>query len=221
MSRKRKAPSDESPPAATSKSLKMETANEDADYKYDGTGGFINRMLDAPSTRPNGKKGRPKTSGRDKLRDKSGHIKGKSTTASNPAAEALDLGPCLLAPVDNSGNRINQGRPEEKLTQEFAEGRKSSYAKSYHITWAAKNGHIPTLPGGVQTEYSHRCHQKTCVNEDHGIWELGKDNKARERCKASNGGSHQVRLGAGGNFEVVSVRCPHDPPCLSAASVVA
>jgi hypothetical protein len=79
--------------------------------------------------------------------------------------------------------------------------------KSYHITWVAWAGE--DIPAGLQ--YSHRCHQPTCIEPSHGTWETDEENKDRNRCKGS---SHIIL-----SHQAIAITlCDHSPePCLSAA----
>ena len=167
-------------------------------YPVAKKGSAVNDLLGVGGERR--PRGPPKKSGLQRLKDKSLVVKGTATVKSNPIARHLGLGDCKLA-APPSQDRGTNGRPYEKV------GGKNFL--TYHLTWAASNGKIPAVTESGATEYSHRCHRKMCIEEKHGVWETGTQNKARAVC--DGGRSHQKVDG-----EWVT-KCPHDPSCLSGA----
>jgi hypothetical protein len=161
------------------------------------TGAAVNAILDIQAEAR--ARGAPKKSGLQRLTDKSRVVKGAATVKSNPVAVSFGLGDCLIAapPRQDRGTR---GRPYEKVA--------GSNILTYHLTWAAANGRIPVVSDSVPTEYSHRCHNFMCIEERHGVWETGSQNKARAVC--ARDGSHRQD----GEGRWVG-SCPHDPPCLT------
>jgi hypothetical protein len=82
--------------------------------------------------------------------------------------------PCLLSTCSLDGRR----RPQRAMRIKLHEKNSKINFRSYHITWIAKYGPIP-----LDLDYSHRCHQPTCVEPSHGIWENNQDNHSRNACK--------------------------------------
>lgn len=80
--------------------------------------------------------------------------------------------------------------------------------KAYHVTWCQAN---PDQALNPNLDYSHRCHNKTCVEPTHGVWETVPQNNSRNKCQ---GGSH-VFL-PNGRYLLL---CPHDPSCLVAIQI--
>ncbi|KAI0873580.1 hypothetical protein GGS24DRAFT_501604 [Hypoxylon argillaceum] len=108
----------------------------------------------------------------------------KILTAATPSPFlAAAAAPCLLAPL---GAVENRGRPSHSLTIP-ADGDlqpRQFQAAAYHVTWCARANQPP--PGG-RVEYSHRCHQKRCVEPTHGVWETRAENRSREACRVVGG----------------------------------
>ena len=118
--------------------------------------------------------------------------------------------PCEIAPPDPS---YTTNRPRHRGIRATINGKTSRRATmTYHLTWVAEYGLIPSGNGGARLEFSHRCHQSCCINPKHGGWELPGLNKAREQCRPERGGSHTIGEGGGS-----VLRCPHGTPCLSVA----
>lgn len=109
-------------------------------------------------------------------------------------AEPLGVRPCLIS----THSVDSRGRAQRSIR---FQGRKIHF-RPWHLVWIANNG---PAPAGLQ--YSHRCHQRNCVEPDHGVWETDLQNKSRNRCANA---SH-VFLPDGKKI----VLCDHDPCCLS------
>lgn len=160
------------------------------------------------------KRGAPVKAGKEQVRSKAAVILAKSQPLSNPVAEALGLGPCMIvAPTDTA--RTNN-RPHEKLSAVLGHRkREAHYVPSYHITWAAEYGAPSDVPVGWG--YSHRCHQKWCVAPGHGTWESNRANQERNSC--ADGKSHFL-LSRAGERHLLRI-CPHTVggECLSGTAV--
>lgn len=144
--------------------------------------------------RPGGRK--PK-SGRQMLEDAATVIINSAIVKSNPTAEQLGLGPCLLS----SGTRGRGSRPQHFFTARVREdGSEVKFAAmSYHVTWIVYNECLPPAVSGIG--FSHRCHESHCVQPSHGVWEDLPTNKGRDICRGGVG---------------VAV-CVHDPCCVCAS----
>ena len=143
------------------------------------------------------KGGRRPKSGRKVIEDAAVTIIATATTAANPAAAALGLGPCLLGKGIGKNGEGGRGRPRKQLTGALGPNGESQQfaAMEYHITWCAAEGKPP--PGVPGLGWSHRCHNPGCVEPKHGLWELWEKNRERDTCAEEDAGP-----------------CPHDPPCV-------
>lgn len=170
--------------------------------KSGGVGDQLNVMIGAPAgPKTPGTRGAPPKSGVQCIRDIAYNAKRGAKAKSNPVARSLGLGDCLLAPMPTQ-DRGTKVRPYVKIRKQNR--------LTYHVTWAATFGKIPAVSESVSTEYSHRCHRPNCIEERHGCWETGEQNKARARC--AGGSSHSLVNGVWQQY------CQHDPPCLSGSA---
>jgi hypothetical protein len=190
-----------------------------ANYEYsiatqqsltDFQGRFLNLLWHKPAEAR--ARGAPVKAGKSQIQAKAKIILAKAKDVSNPVAEALNLGPCMI--VEPTDKHRTSNRPFEKLSAAIGHRKHTGHnCLSYHITWVAENGEIPRVEGGA--EYSHQCHQKWCVNPKHGQWENGAANKRRNIC--ADGRSHFL-LDNGGIRHLVKI-CTHQPECLSGTLV--
>ena len=141
-------------------------------------------------------------SGVDQVKRNAKTILLKSDELNNVAAEAENLGPCQISTAG-----VRKGRPTHGIWWTNLDGQRvRKNFRSYHITWAAEYGRIPSH--NLNLQYSHRCHKNDCVEARHGVWEGESRNIGRNACV---GRSHLV-LPDG----TCILQCTHDPPCLSA-----
>ncbi|KAL9627354.1 MAG: hypothetical protein Q9164_007630 [Protoblastenia rupestris] len=70
---------------------------------------ILNQLLQRPRPPPTSRAGGTGKSGRDQIRDNARQIRSEATVQSNPAAEQLGLGPCLLSTNSVDG----RGRPQK------------------------------------------------------------------------------------------------------------
>lgn len=143
-----------------------------------------------------GRRGRPAASGQDKIVKAANKERAEAAKTPNPAAEALGLGPCELAALNES---YATNRPRHRGISATIGGRTVRRAVfTYHLTWVAQFGLIPSGNHGERLEYSHYCHQPCCINPQHGGFEPSAVNKTREGCR---GGVAASGCGL------------HNPPC--------
>lgn len=150
--------------------------------------------------------------GKAQICDKAKYIRDRAKTSSNPVAKGIQLNECLLSAP--TGCQSSNARPRVKITTTLGHRVRSEHnVPSYHLTWCAANG-CPDTPNGH--EYSHRCHQPSCVQPLHGVWESSRDNKRRNVC--ANGKSHMLLRNQAADSYLIKL-CPHEPECLSGTVV--
>jgi hypothetical protein len=160
-------------------------------------------------------------SGRQIVRHHAAQIRARAVEKPNFIAEELNMGACQVATMTTRRN----GRPAVKVgwgcgeaerasTSPFFVDRRvknrSKWVLAYHLTWFAAYRHVAPPPN-LRSDYSHRCHEPSCVNPQHGIFESPQTNRARAGCK---GNSH-LRLPDG----TIILNCAHEPPCLSGMNI--
>ena len=127
------------------------------------------------------KGGRPPKSGRTIIEDAAKKILLSATVKHNPRAESLGLGPCQIG--RGIGTKSEGSRPRKQLTAPIGKNgaRVQFGALAYHITWCAEVLQAPPQVPGLG--WSHRCHDASCVNPRHGLWQQLVDNKDRDDCR--------------------------------------
>lgn len=136
------------------------------------------RKADPPSLRRKSGISQRRT-GRQIIRDRAAKVLGQALPCPNDAAEARGLGSCQLM---QQGNFTPQGRPVCYFSVRLKPGHKAVnfHAMSYHVTWCAAQGRPP--PSVIGLAFSHLCHDKTCVEAAHGVWEDMRTNQSRRAC---------------------------------------
>lgn len=157
---------------------------------------------------PPGTTGR-RLSGEEIIKQKSEKILANCYFKPNPIASALGLGDCQ---IDRHDRQI---RPSIGMTANIPGQKKGlSYRpRSYYITKVAQDGAPPYLQ---KMQYSHRCHQPSCLNPKHGEWETTKVNLGR--CKCNVGDSHFL-FEQNGVERFLLPLCKHKPVCLSGSVI--
>lgn len=137
--------------------------------------------------------GRRRISGRQKIANKAKKTLARAQKIANPAAEALGLGPCLtdIEAVSARGNRPIAFF-EVLARSGQGKGKRNGSAMLYHVTWCDANDQPPPR----DLEYSHRCHNRTCLAPKHGVWETAPKNRGRDRCESGD-------------------KCEHSPVCIA------
>lgn len=124
--------------------------------------------------------GRRRISGRQKIANKAEKTLARAQRLSNSAAEALGLGPCLR---DNEAQTARGDRPiayfEVLSRSGQGKAKRNGTAMLYHVTWCYENDQPPPK----RLQYSHRCHDRTCVAPKHGHWETAGENCGRNGCE--------------------------------------
>ncbi len=67
---------------------------------------ILNQLLQRPRPPPTGRAGGAGKSGRGQIRDNARQIRSEATVLSNPAAERLGLGPCLISTNSVDGRYV-------------------------------------------------------------------------------------------------------------------
>lgn len=158
----------------------------------------LNDLYDRPKLKTNMTTGRPALSGRAQITANALQCTLSATKVVNSASTWLQLGECELS----NNSRDGRGRPQKSIRVTLENVSKKLNFRPWHLTWIAKNGKIPDCT----KQYSHLCHNETCINPNHGVWETDQANKDRNHCRTAS----LIRLPNGAILKI----CPHQPPCL-------
>lgn len=127
----------------------------------------------------------------------------------NPIASALGLGNCQIARMELATC------PTIELSAPYP-GQKKPSSKRLRCDFVTGVARYGPPPDFKNMQYSHRCHQPSCLNPQHGTWESAKKNHARHRCKV--GESHLLFEEKRGRRFLMKT-CEHDPVCISGSVV--
>jgi hypothetical protein len=123
---------------------------------------------------------RPIQSGREIIHNAAAAIRRFAISRPNPVAEVNGFRPCLIV---SRHCKSRSKRPMHQFAAQIDTNgiNRKFYAFAYHVVWCDENNKPP--PAKIGLVYSHLCHERCCVEPQHGIWETMAMNTSRDDCR--------------------------------------